>query len=84
MPVKLITYPGPGPLSDDIHNLDIGNIANETERAKTIKFSSPYCNIQVQHLGSNGTGKSPDRKCLMTEHCLLGACLFGACLSACA
>ena len=50
VPVKLITYPGPGPLSDDIQNLDIGNIANETERAKTIQFSSPYCNIQVGHL----------------------------------
>ena len=47
VPVKLITYPGPGPLADDIENWDIGNIANETERAKTIQFSSSYCNIQV-------------------------------------
>ena len=50
MPVKLITYPGPGPLADDIKNLDIGNIANETERAKTISFSSAYCNIQATYL----------------------------------
>ena len=34
VPVKLITYPGPGPLSDDVENWDIGNIANERERAK--------------------------------------------------
>ena len=49
VPVKLITYPGPGALADDIANLDIGNIANETERAKTIEFSPAYCNIQVRH-----------------------------------
>ena len=47
VPVKLITYPGPGPLADDVNNWDIGNIANEKERAKTIKFSGSYCNIQV-------------------------------------
>ena len=34
VPIKLITYPGPGPLSDDVANWDIGNIANEKERAK--------------------------------------------------
>ena len=34
VPVKLISYPGPGPLSDDVANWDIGNIANEKERAK--------------------------------------------------
>ena len=50
VPVKMITYPGPGPLSDDIDNLDIGNIANETERAKTIQFSPSYCNIQATYL----------------------------------
>ena len=48
VPVKLITYPGPGPLADDLNNWDIGNIANEKERAKTIKFSGAYCNIQEQ------------------------------------
>ena len=46
VPVKMITYPGPGPLADDVTNWDIGNIANEKERAKTIKFSGSYCNIQ--------------------------------------
>ena len=50
VPVKMITYPGPGPLADDIDNWDIGNIANETERAKTIQFSSSYCNIQATYL----------------------------------
>ena len=50
VPVKLITYPGPGALADDIANLDIGNIANETERAKTIEFSPAYCNIQVRQV----------------------------------
>ena len=48
VPVKLITYPGPGPLADDLDNWDIGNIANEKERAKTIEFSGAYCNIQEQ------------------------------------
>ena len=55
VPVKLITYPGPGPLADDISNLDIGNIANETERAKTIEFSSAYCNIQATYLVPAGS-----------------------------
>lgn len=55
VPVKLITYPGPGPLADDITNLDIGNIANETERAKTIEFSSAYCNIQATYLVPTGS-----------------------------
>ena len=50
VPIKMITYPGPGPLADDIDNWDIGNIANETERAKTIQFSSSYCNIQATYL----------------------------------
>jgi len=50
VPIKMITYPGPGPLADDINNWDIGNIANETERAKTIQFSSAYCNIQATYL----------------------------------
>ena len=50
-PVRLVTYPGPGPLSDDLDNWDIGNIANEKERAKTIKFSRSYCNIQVGVIG---------------------------------
>ena len=55
VPVKLITYPGPGPLADEIANLDIGNIANETERAKTIEFSSAYCNIQATYLVPPGS-----------------------------
>jgi len=59
VPIKMITYPGPGPLADDINNWDIGNIANETERAKTIQFSSAYCNIQATYLvQSNSSIKS--------------------------
>jgi len=54
VPVKLMTYPGPGPLSDDVDNWDIGNIANEKERAKTIKFSRSYCNIQATYLVQPG------------------------------
>ena len=39
VPLQLITYPGPGPLSDDVANWDIGNIANEKERAKAGDWS---------------------------------------------
>lgn len=50
--VKLITYKGPGELADGIadNSWDIGNIAVETERAKTIHFSRPYCEIQATFL----------------------------------
>ncbi len=49
---ELIPYPGPGELADAIadHAWDIGNIAAETERAKSIRFSSPYCEIQATYL----------------------------------
>ncbi len=50
--VQLISYPGPGELADGIttDSWDIGNIAAETERAKTIQFSMPYCEIQATYL----------------------------------
>ena len=55
--VQLITYPGPGELADGIatDSWDIGNIAAEAERAKTIQFSHPYCEIQATYLLPKGT-----------------------------
>lgn len=49
---KLISYPGPGELADGVVEdaWDIGNIAAEAERAKTIQFSIPYCEIQATFL----------------------------------
>jgi len=49
---QLIPYTGPGELADDAPNdvWDIANIAAEPERAKTIQFSSAYCEIQATYL----------------------------------
>ena len=49
---QLIPYPRPGPLADALAEdaWDIGNIAAEPERAKTITFSPPYCEIQATYL----------------------------------
>ncbi|MEE9333018.1 MAG: transporter substrate-binding domain-containing protein [Granulosicoccaceae bacterium] len=54
---QLISYPGPGELADAIATgaWDIGNIAAEAERAKTIQFSIPYCEIQATYLLPAGT-----------------------------
>ena len=50
-------YAGPGELADGIANdeWDIGNIAAEAERAKTIQFSIPYCEIQATYLLPSGS-----------------------------
>ncbi len=52
VPVKLLPYPGPGFVADalDENAWDIGNIAAEPERAKTIAFSPSYCEIQATYL----------------------------------
>lgn len=55
VPVQLISYPGPGPLADALAEWDIGNIANEKERAKTICFSPAYCDIQATYLVPAGS-----------------------------
>ena len=46
--IKLIPFNRPGELADAVSEdiWDIGNIANETERAKSIKFSKPYTLIE--------------------------------------
>ena len=48
----MVTFEGPGLLADAIaeNQWDIGNIAAEPERAKTIRFSSAYCEIQATYL----------------------------------
>merc|ERR1711936_18030 len=57
VPVSLISYPGPGALADALAEgaWDIGNIANEKERAKTICFSPAYCDIQATYLVPAGS-----------------------------
>ena len=50
--VKLIPFQRPGELADAVSDdiWDIGNIANEAERAKSITFSSPYTLIESTFL----------------------------------
>ena len=54
--VKLITFNRPGELADAISQdaWDIGNIANEPARAKSITFSLPYTTIESTFLIRNG------------------------------
>ena len=54
--IKLITFNRPGELADAISedSWDIGNIANEPERAKSITFSLPYTTIESTFLIRNG------------------------------
>ncbi|OED42361.1 ABC transporter substrate-binding protein [Chromatiales bacterium (ex Bugula neritina AB1)] len=49
---KMIPYKGPGEVADAIkdNTWDIGNIAAEPERAKTISFSPAYCEIQATYM----------------------------------
>jgi len=49
---RMIPFKGPGELADAIASdaWDIGNIANEAERAKTIRFSQAYCEIQATYM----------------------------------
>ena len=50
--IKLISFSRPGELADAIFEdkWDIGNIANESERAKSITFSLPYTSIESTFL----------------------------------
>ena len=49
---QIIPFDGPGELADAVaaDGWDIGNIAAEPERAKTISFSPAYCEIQATYL----------------------------------
>lgn len=50
--VELIQFKGPGDVADAAADdvWDIANIAAEPERAKSIEFSPPYCEIQATYL----------------------------------
>ena len=50
--VELVPFDGPGLLADAAGDdvWDIANIAAEPERARTIRFSAPYCEIQASCL----------------------------------
>ena len=54
--IKFCTFNRPGELADAISEdtWDIGNIANEPERAKSITFSKPYTTIESTFLIRNG------------------------------
>ncbi len=54
--IKLISFKRPGELADAIQEdaWDIGNIANEPARAKSITFSLPYTTIESTFLIRNG------------------------------
>lgn len=49
---KIVQFVNPGLLADAVNNneWDIGNIASEKERGKTIDFSDPYVNIDANFL----------------------------------
>ena len=49
---EIVQYANPGLLADAVDNneWDIGNIASEKERGKTIDFSDPYVNIDANFL----------------------------------
>ena len=49
---RMVPFKGPGELADALASdaWDIGNIANEAERAKTIRFSQAYCEIQATYM----------------------------------
>ena len=49
---ELIKFPNPGLLADAVNDdkWDIGNIAYEKERGKTIDFSDPYINIDTNFI----------------------------------
>ena len=49
---ELIKFPNPGLLADAVNDdkWDIGNIAYERERGKTIDFSDPYINIDANFI----------------------------------
>lgn len=48
----MVSFKGPGELADAVADdlWDIGNIAAEPERAKTITFTQAYCEIQATYL----------------------------------
>jgi len=50
--LKLVSYKNPGDVVDAAteNEWDIANIAAEAERAKSIRFSSAYCEIQATYL----------------------------------
>ena len=49
---EIVQFANPGLLADAVNNneWDIGNIASEKERGKTIEFSDPYVNIDANFL----------------------------------
>ena len=55
--LQLITYKNPGDVADAAvrQEWDIANIAAEAERAKSIQFSSAYCEIQATYLLPHGS-----------------------------
>ncbi len=57
VPARMVPFKGPGELADAAldDGWDIGNIAAEPERAKTIQFSPAYCEIQATYMVPPGS-----------------------------
>ena len=60
----MVPFKGPGEVADAVADnvWDIGNIAAEPERAKTVTFSQAYCEIQATYLLPPD---SPIKSCLL-------------------
>ncbi len=52
VPAVMVPFKGPGEVADAVADnvWDIGNIAAEPERAKTVNFTQAYCEIQATYL----------------------------------
>lgn len=57
VPLELVPYPNPGKLSDAASQdeWDVGLIGAEPQRAETIAFTQPYCEIQATYLVRAGS-----------------------------
>ncbi len=57
VPLELVCYPDPGRLADAAERgeWDIGNIGAEPQRARTIAFTSAYCEIEATYLVPAGS-----------------------------
>ena len=60
---ELVQFAKPGLLADAVNDdlWDVGNIACEKERAKTIEFSDPYINIDANFIVRNSSNFKTNR-----------------------
>jgi len=63
VPCEFVSFKGPGELLDGKSSWDIGNFANQPERAKKLHFSPPYCRIPASLLLRMGEGRVTSPRC---------------------